>query len=74
MTDQPMDYRDYLIRQHEQVRMRQQFERLFSKSDEDHAADQAELVSRQAYDTAEECAVGASEVEEALTGVNSGGS
>jgi len=54
--------------------MRQQFERLFSKSDEDHAADQAELVSRQAYDTAEECAVGASEVEEALTGVNSGGS
>ena len=74
MTDQPMDYRDYLIRQHEQVRMRQQFEGLFSKSDEDHAADQAELVSRQAYDTAEECAVGASEVEEALTGVNSGGS
>jgi hypothetical protein len=33
MTDQPMDYRDYLIRQHEQERMRQQFERLFSKSD-----------------------------------------
>ena len=69
MTDQPMDYRDYLIRQHEQVRMRQQFERLFSKSDEDHAADQAELVSQQAYDTAEACAVGASEVEAALTDV-----
>ena len=70
----PWDFRDYLIRQQEQERMRQQVDALFSKSDEDHAADQAELVSRQAYDTAEECAVGASEVEEALTGVNSGGS
>ena len=69
MTDQPMDYRDYLIRQHEQERMAQRFEALFSKSDEDHAAEQAELVSQQAYDTAEECAVGASEVEEALTEV-----
>jgi hypothetical protein len=43
--------------------MAQRFEALFSKSDEDHAAEQAELVSQQAYDTAEECAVGASEVE-----------
>ena len=72
MTDQPMDYRDYLIQQHEQERMRQQFEGLFSKSDEDHAADQAELVSQQAYDTAEACAVGALEVEEALTEVVTG--
>jgi hypothetical protein len=69
MTDQPMDNREYLIRQNQQERMRQQFERLFSKSDEDHAADQAELVSQQAYDTAEACAIGASEVEEALTEV-----
>jgi hypothetical protein len=69
VTDQPMDYRDYLIRQHQQERMAQQFDAMFSKSDEDHAADQAELVSQQAYATAEECAVGASEVEEALTEV-----
>jgi hypothetical protein len=69
MTGQPMDYRDYLIRQHEQERMRQQFEALFSKSDEEHAADQAELISQQAYDTAEACAVDATEVEEALTEV-----
>jgi len=44
MTDQPMDYRDFLIRQQEQERIRQRFEGLFSKSDEDHAAEQAELV------------------------------
>jgi hypothetical protein len=69
MTSQPMDYRDYLIRQHEQERMRQQFERLFPKSDEDHAAEQADRVAQLAYDTAEECAAGASEVEEALTEV-----
>ena len=36
MTDQPMDYRDYLIRQHQQERMAQQFDALFTK-DEDHA-------------------------------------
>jgi hypothetical protein len=63
MTDQPMDYRDWLIRQHEQERMAQRFEALFSKSDEEHAAEQADRVSQQAYDTAEACAVGASEVE-----------
>jgi hypothetical protein len=65
----PMDYRDFLIRQHEQERMRQQFDALFPKSDEDHAADQADRVSQQAYDAAEACAVGASDVEEALTDV-----
>ncbi len=69
MTEQPMDYRDWLIRQHEQERMRQRFEGLFSKSDDDHAAEQADRVSQLAYDTAEECVVGASEVEEALTEV-----
>jgi hypothetical protein len=69
MTGQPMDYRDFLIRQHEQERMVQRFEGLFSKSDEDHAADQAELVSQQAYETAEACVVDASGVEEALTEV-----
>jgi small-conductance mechanosensitive channel len=69
MTSQPMDYRDYLIRQHEQERVAQRFEALFSKSDEDHAAEQADRVAQQAYDTAEACAVDASEVEEALTEV-----
>jgi hypothetical protein len=66
MTDQPMDYRDWLIRQHEQERTAQRFEALFSKSDEDHATEQADRVAQLAYDTAEECAVGASEVEKAL--------
>ena len=37
MTDQPMDYRDYLIRQQQQERMAQKFDALFT-SDEDHAA------------------------------------
>jgi hypothetical protein len=69
MTSQPMDHRDYLIRQQQQERIAQQFDAMFSKSDEDHAAEQAELVSQQAYDSAEACAVGASEVEEALTDV-----
>jgi hypothetical protein len=64
-----MDNRDYLIRQYEQERIQQQLDALFSKSDEDHAADQADLVAQQAYDTAEACAVGASDVEEALTGI-----
>ena len=36
MTDQPMDYRDYLIRQQQQERMAQRFDALFTK-DEDHA-------------------------------------
>ena len=36
MTDQPMDYRDYMIRQHQQERMAQQFDALFTK-DEDRA-------------------------------------
>ena len=37
MTDQPMDYHDYLIRRHQQERMAQRFDALFTK-DEDHAA------------------------------------
>ena len=37
MTDQPMDYRDYLIRKQQQDRMAQQWDALFTK-DEDHAA------------------------------------
>jgi hypothetical protein len=37
VTDQPMDHRDYLIRQQQQERMAQRFDALFTK-DEDHAA------------------------------------
>ena len=37
MTDQPMDFRDFLIRQQQQERMAQRFDALFTK-DEDHAA------------------------------------
>jgi hypothetical protein len=47
MTSQPMDYRDYLNRQQQQAWQRSQIDKLFPKSDEDHAADQAELVSQQ---------------------------
>ena len=37
MTDEPMDYRDWLIRQQQQERIAQRFDALFTK-DEDHAA------------------------------------
>jgi transcriptional regulator NrdR family protein len=69
MGDQALDFRDYLTRQQQQDRLQQQFDALFPKSDEDHASDQAERVSQQAYEAAEASAVGASEVEEALTDV-----
>ena len=46
MTSQPMDFRDYLIRQQQQERMAQRFDGAVFEVDEDHAADQAELVSR----------------------------
>ena len=69
MSDQALDFRDYLIRQQQQDRLQQEFNALFPKSDEDHAADQAERVSQQAYEAAEASAVAASEVEEALTDI-----
>jgi hypothetical protein len=65
----PLDFRDYLIRQQEQERMRQQVDALFSKSDEDHAADQADRLAQQAYEAAEACAGRAANVEEALVDV-----
>jgi hypothetical protein len=37
VTEQPMDYRDYLIRLQQEERMAQRFDALFTK-DEDHAA------------------------------------
>ena len=48
MTDQPMDFRDYLIRQHEQERMAQRFDALFTK-DEDHAAAATQGIEDLAY-------------------------
>jgi hypothetical protein len=47
---QTMDYRDYLIRQHQQERMAQQFDALFT-SDEDHAAAATQRIEDQAYTT-----------------------
>ena len=55
MTDQPMDYRDYLIRQHQQERMAQQFDALFTK-DEDHAAAATQRIEDLAYYEAQEAA------------------
>src|SRR3954454_10198195 len=49
--------------------MRQQVDALFSKSEEDHAADQAERLCQQAYEVAETCAGHAANVEEALVDV-----
>ena len=48
MTDQPMDYRDYLIRQQQQERIAQRFDALFTK-DEDHAAAATQGIENQAY-------------------------
>ena len=48
MTDQPMDYRDYLIRQQQQERMAQRFDALFTK-DEDHAAAATQGIENLAY-------------------------
>jgi hypothetical protein len=45
VTDQPMDYRDYLIRQQQQERMAQQFDALFTKN-EDHAAAATQGIER----------------------------
>ena len=51
MTDQPMDYRDYLIRQQQQERIRQRFDALFTK-DEDRARRGIQGIENLAYHTA----------------------
>jgi hypothetical protein len=66
VTDQPMDYRDYLIRQHEQTRMAQRFEALFTK-DEDHAAAATQGIEDLAYHAAQEAAAAYDHVQESLT-------
>ena len=52
MTDQPMDYRDYLIRQQQQERMAQQFDALFTK-DEDRARSGIQDIENLAYHEAQ---------------------
>ena len=68
MTDQPMDFRDYLIRQHEQTRMAQRFDALFTK-DEDHARSGTQGIENLAYHEAQEAAVAYNYVQESLTDV-----
>ena len=68
MTDQPMDYRDYLIRQQQQDRIRQQVDALFTK-DEDHAAAATQGIENLAYHTAQEAAAAYDYVQDSLTDV-----
>ncbi len=68
MTDQPMDYRDYLIRQHQQEHIRQRFEALFTK-DEDHAAAATQSIENLAYHEAQEAAATYDYVQASLTDV-----
>ena len=68
MTDQPMDYRDYLIRQHQQERMRQRFDALFTK-DEDHAKSGTQGIENLAYHEAQGAAAAYDYVQESLTDV-----
>jgi hypothetical protein len=69
VTDQPMmDIRDYLIRQHQQERMAQQVDALFTK-DEDHAAAATHRIEDQAYSDAMEAAAVYDDVLESLTDV-----
>jgi hypothetical protein len=51
VTDQPMDYRDWLIRQQQQERIAQRFDALFTK-DEEHAAAATQGIENLAYHTA----------------------
>ena len=66
MTDQPMNYRDYLIRQHQQERMAQEFDSLFT-SDEDHAAAATRAIEDQAHNSAQEAVATYDYVQESLT-------
>jgi chromosome segregation ATPase len=68
VTDQPMDYRDYLIRQQQQERMAQQFDALFTK-DEDHAAAATRGIEDLAYHAAQEAGAAYDYVQESLTDV-----
>jgi hypothetical protein len=68
VTDQPMDYRDYLIRKQQQDRIAQRFDALFTK-DEDHAAAATQGIEDLAYYAAQEAAAAYDYVGESLTDV-----
>jgi hypothetical protein len=68
VTDEPMDFRDFLIRQQQQERMAQRFDALFTK-DEDHAAAATQRIEDQAYYDAQEAAALYDHVQESLTDV-----
>jgi hypothetical protein len=68
VTDEPMDFRDFLIRQQQQERMAQRFDALFTK-DEDHAAAAPQRIEDQAYYDAQEAAALYDHVQESLTDV-----
>jgi chromosome segregation ATPase len=68
VTDQPMDYRDWLIQQQQQERIAQRFDALFTK-DEDHAAAAMQRIEDQAYYDAQEAAAAYDDVQESLTDV-----
>jgi hypothetical protein len=68
VTDQPMDYRDYLIRKQQQDRIAQQFDALFTK-DEDHAAAATQRIEDQAYYEAQESAATYHHIQDSLTDV-----
>jgi chromosome segregation ATPase len=68
VTDQPMDHRDWLIRQQQRERIAQRFEALFTK-DEDHARSGIQGIENLAYHEAQEAAAAYDDVQESLTDV-----
>jgi hypothetical protein len=68
VTDQMMDYRDYLIRQQQQDRIRQRFDALFTK-DEEHAAAATQGIENLAYHEAQEAAAAYDHVQDSLIDV-----
>jgi hypothetical protein len=68
MTNQPMDFRDYLSRQQQQAWQQSQIDKLFP-SEEDRAARIARRIEDQAHISAEGAAVAASDTEEAFVDV-----
>ena len=68
MTDQPMDYRDWLIRQQQQERIAQRFDALFTK-DEERARSGTQGIESLAYHEAQGAAAAYDYVQESLTDV-----
>jgi chromosome segregation ATPase len=68
MTDEPMDYRDWLIRRQQQERIAQRFDALFTK-DEEHAAAATQGIENLAYQTAQEAAAAYDHFQDSLTDV-----